>query len=113
MGRGVIGLDTDYTLAHQMKGDRMVTKALTDIRRMDATLEYRNMSDLLKGFREYLEREAGTPVERLDANAALVLHDLCEFLRLGEPQRQKVLGRSAVAFVNAELATRVKLPIIR
>jgi hypothetical protein len=109
----VIGLDTDYTLARQMKGGSMVTRALTDIRRLDAALEYRNVSDLLKGFREYLEREAGTPIERLDANAALVLHDLCEFLRLGEPQRQKVLGHSAVAFVNAELATRVRLPIIR
>ena len=87
-------------------------RTLVDIRRLDATLEYRNMSDLLADFRKYLEREAGTPIERLEANAALLLHDLCEFLELGEPQRQKVLGKSGVAFVKTELDTRVKLPVI-
>ena len=71
----------------------MAMRQLIDARRLDATLEYRNVSDLLKGFREYLEHEAGIPIERLDANAALILYDLCGFLRLGEPQRQKVLGR--------------------
>ena len=90
----------------------MAMRMLADTRRLDATLEYRNMSDLLADFRRYLEREAGTPVERLDVNAALLLHDLCEFLELGEPQRQKVLGRSAAAFVKAELDARVSLPVI-
>ena len=52
------------------------------------------------------------PVERLDTNAALVLHDLCQFLELGKPQRHKVLGRSAVAFVEDQLSARVRLPVI-
>ena len=90
----------------------MAMRTLADIRRLDATLEYRNMSDLLADFRRYLEREAGTPIERLDVNAALLLHDLCEFLELGEPQRQKVLGWSAAAFVKAELDARVSLPVV-
>ncbi len=84
---------------------------LVDTGRLDAIIEYRNMSDLLADFRRYLEREAGTPIERLDANAALLLHDLCVFLKLGEPQCQKVLGKSAVNFINAELDTRVTLPV--
>ena len=76
------------------------------------TLQYKSMSDLLKGFRQYLEHEASTPVERIETNAALFLHDLCRFLELGEAQRQKVLGRSAVAFIEAELELQVKLPVV-
>ena len=87
-------------------------RTLADVRRMDVGIEYRNMSDLLAAFRKYLEREAGMPIERLDTNAALVLHDLCQFLELGKPERHKVLGRSAVAFVEAQLSTRVQLPVI-
>jgi len=90
----------------------MAMRQLIDTRRLDATLGYRNVSDLLKGFREYLEHEAGTPIERLDANVALILHDLCEFLELGEPQRQKVLGRSAVAFIHAELDAQVRPAVV-
>jgi len=87
-------------------------RALADIRKMEVGIEYRSMSDLLADFRRYLEREAGTPVERLDANAALLLHDLCQFLKLGGPQRQKVLGRSAASYVEAQLDTQVRLPVI-
>ena len=87
-------------------------RTLADLRRLDATLEYRNMSDLLADFRRYLEKDAGAPVERIETSAALLLHDLCQFLELGEAQRQKVLGKSGVAFVKAELATRVRLPVI-
>jgi hypothetical protein len=90
----------------------MTIRQLVDTRQLDAELQYRNMSDLLKDFRQHLEREAETPIEQLDTNAALLLHDLCMFLKLGEPQRQKVLGRSAVAFVKAELDARVRLPVI-
>lgn len=75
-------------------------------------LQYANVSDLLKDFRQYLEREAGMPVEQLETNAALVLHDLCQFLELGQAQRQKVLGRSAITFVEAQLNARVRLPVI-
>ena len=87
-------------------------RALADIRKMEVGIEYRSMSDLLADFRRYLEREAGTPVERLDANAALLLHDLCQFLKLGGPQRQKVLGWSAASYVEAQLDTQVRLPVI-
>ncbi len=90
----------------------MAMRRLIDIRRLDARLEYRNMSDLLKDFRQYLEREAGTPVERIETSAALFLNDLCQFLELGEAQRQKVLGRSAVAFIHAELDALVRPPVI-
>jgi hypothetical protein len=91
-------------------GNKMMT--LADTRRMEVGVEYRNMSDLLADFRKYLERDAGTPVERLDANAALLLHDLCQFLKLGGPQQQKVLGRSAASYVEVQLNTRVRLPVI-
>ena len=90
----------------------MAMRRLIDIRRLDATLEYRNMSDLLKDFRQYLEHEAGAPVERIETSAALFLYDLCQFLELGEPQRQKVMGKSAATFVNATLVRRVRLPVI-
>ena len=78
-------------------------RTLADIRHMGAEIEYRNMSDLLADFREYLEGEAGVPVEGLDMNAALMLHDLCQFLELGVPQRRKVLGLSALAFVEGKV----------
>ena len=87
-------------------------RTLANIRHMDVGIEYRNMSDLLADFRTYLEREAGMPVERLDTNAALILHDLCQFLELGGLQRQKVLGRSAIAFVEARLSARVGTPVV-
>jgi hypothetical protein len=90
----------------------MAMRTLVDTRRLDATLEYRSMSDLLADFRRYLEKDAGAPVERIETSAALFLYDLCEFLGLGEPQRAKVLGKSGVAFVKAELDSRVSLPVI-
>ncbi len=78
----------------------------------DIEVQYASVSDLLKAFRQYLEREAGTPVQRIETNGALFLHDLCKFLELGEPQRQKVLGKSAVVWIASELETHVKLPVI-
>ena len=91
----------------------MAMRQLVDIMPVaQPAIQYKSMSDLLKGFRQYLEREAGTPVERIETSAALFLNDLCNFLELGEPQRQRVLGRSAVAFIEAELETRVRLPRI-
>ena len=92
----------------------MTMKRLTDIMPIaQPVIQYRSMSDLLKSFRQYLEREASIPVERIETNAALFLHDLCRFLELGEAQRQKVLGQSAVAFIEAELESRIKLPVVR
>jgi len=90
----------------------MGMRTLTDLRRLEDAIELQNMSDLLADFRRHVERKAGTPIEQLDANAALLLHDLCEFLKLGAPQRQKVLGHSAAVFVHAVLLSDDRLSII-
>ncbi len=86
-------------------------KFRTDLQLNDA-IEHPDLSDLLAQFRRHVEREAGTPVEQLDANAALLLHDLCEFLKLDAPQRQRVLGQPAVAFVHMVLLADDRLSII-
>lgn len=83
-----------------------------NINRIVAGIEYRNMSDLLADFRKYIEKDADAPIQTIDVNAALFLHDLCKFLNLGEPQRQRVLGKSAKVFVESELDTRVSVPMI-
>ena len=75
-------------------------------------VEYVTMSTLLADFRRYIEREAGTPMERLEINGALLLNDLCSFLGMDESLRHKVLGRSAAAFVEATLDQRVGSPTI-
>jgi hypothetical protein len=66
-------------------------------------IEFKNMSSLLADFRRYLEREAGVPIERIELNGALLLNDLCQFLRLGEEQRERVLGESATSYVEQTL----------
>lgn len=91
----------------------MVMRTLVDTRRLDAALEYRSMSDLLKDFRQYLEKDAGTPVERIETSAALFLFDLCRFLNLGVAQQVKVLGKSATSFVKSELDARVTIPTVQ
>jgi len=63
-------------------------------------LEYKDMSALLVDFRKYLEREHGQPVQTLEVNAALLLHDFVMFLGLGQQQREKVLGGQAAACVE-------------
>jgi len=90
----------------------MALQSLVDIRRLDASLHYSTVSDLLRDFRKFLERDAAVPVERIELNGALLLNDLCQFLKLGEQQRQKVLGRSAAVYVDTLLDKRVTLPII-
>ena len=74
-------------------------------------VEYRYMSDLLAGFRKYIEKDAGEPIQRMEVNAALLLNDLCDFLVLGDKQRRTVLGKSAAAFVQDELDSRVSARI--
>jgi hypothetical protein len=91
----------------------MALQPLIDMRRMDASLQYSTVSDLLRDFRKFLERDADVPVERIELNGALLLNDLCRFLKLGEQQRMKVLGRSAAAYVDALLDEGVTLPAIR
>jgi hypothetical protein len=66
-------------------------------------VECKNMSAILADFRRYIEREAGVPIERIELNGALLMNDLCRFLRLGEEQRERVLGKSAVSYVEQTL----------
>jgi len=81
----------------------MALQTFVDTRKLDASLQYTTMSHLLVDFRQYIEREAGVPIERIELNGALFLNDLCRFLRLGEAQRERVLGKSAVSYVEQTL----------
>ena len=81
----------------------MALQTFVDTRKMDAGLQYATMSHLLLDFRRYIEREAGQPIERIELNGALWMNDLCRFLRLGEGQRERVLGKSAVSYVERTL----------
>jgi hypothetical protein len=72
-------------------------------------IEYKNMSVLLADFRRYFEHEAGGPIETLDLNGALWLYDLCNFLGLGDEQRKRVLGKTALAHVESFIETRVSM----
>jgi hypothetical protein len=74
-------------------------------------IEYTTMSKLLADFRKQLERDSGAPIEQTELNAALLLHDLCAFLKLGEKQRREVLGNRGAAFVDSFVNTPVQLPI--
>jgi hypothetical protein len=59
-----------------------------------------NLSDELAKFRAQLEHEAGAPLQEIELNAALLLDDLCAFLEFGETQRAKIMGPTAIAFVD-------------
>lgn len=83
--------------------------SLPQIERWVKGIEYREMSGLLLDFRRYVEREAGSPIERLEVNGALLLNALCWFLGFDEAERQRVLGKSAAAFVGALPDERVSL----
>ena len=74
-------------------------------------LEYKDMSKLLVDFRKYLEREHGQPVQTLEVNGAVLLHDFVMFLGLGQQQREKILGGPATPFVDALLDERYGLPV--
>lgn len=69
-------------------------------------VEFFSLGAALAEFRRWLERENGTPIQDIELNAALLLHDLCRFLKLGEKQRQQVLGQSGVEFVQTLHDTR-------
>jgi hypothetical protein len=62
------------------------------------TVEYACMSDLLKQFRQFIEEQAGQPVQEVEINAALLLSDLCLFLGLDAGNQVKVLGVPAHIF---------------
>jgi len=75
-------------------------------------IQYKEMDKLLVDFRKYLEREHGQPVQTLEVNAALVLHDFVMFLGLGQQQRDKVLGAPAATFVDAFLDERYGMAVV-
>ena len=92
-----------FLFARPNERGAMALQTFVDTRKMDAGLQYATMSHLLLDFRRYIEREAGQPIERIELNGALWMNDLCRFLRLGEGQRERVLGKSAVAYVEQTL----------
>ena len=72
-------------------------------------VEFFSLSAALAEFRRCLERESEMPIQDIELNAALLLHDLCRFLKLGEMQRQQVLGKAGAAFIQTLLDMRVQL----
>jgi hypothetical protein len=74
-------------------------------------IEYTTMSKLLADFRKQLERDLDGRIEQTELNSALLLHDLCTFLKLGEKQRREVLGERGAAFVDSILATSVNATV--
>ena len=90
----------------------MQFRTLTTVRDLPADVTYTSLDALLADFRRFLEKDAGVPIERLELNVALVLYDLCCFIKLANTQRRKVLGKTAAAFVEAELAQRMTLPVV-
>lgn len=80
-----------------------------DVQRVVAGVEYATMAGLLADFRRFLEQESDGPIERLETNSALLLNDLCTFLGLTFDDQRKVLGKSATAFVERELAEQIRL----
>ena len=63
-------------------------------------VEVKSLTSLLSDFRQQLERESGGPINRLDANAAELLSDLCRFLGLSDQNRRKTLGTSGARYVD-------------
>lgn len=65
-----------------------------------------NLSDLLAGFRQQLERDAGVPtIDLIETNAALFLSDLCNYLGFSPELRDKVIGEQAAATTRDFITT--------
>ncbi len=64
-------------------------------------VEVKSLTALLADFRQQLEHDSGASVNRVDANAAELLSDLCRFLGLSDQNRRKVLGMSGTRHVDA------------
>ena len=69
--------------------------------------------DELTQFRENLEEEAGMPICELEVNGALLLLDLCTFLKLGNDQNASVLGASSTRRISAFMGTTVTTTTLR
>lgn len=63
-------------------------------------VEVKSLTALLADFRQQLERESGASINRLDANTAELLSDLCRFLGLSDQNRRKVLGANGTRHVD-------------
>lgn len=74
-------------------------------------LQYKTMSGLLSDFRKHIEREAGQPCQEIEAPVAMVLFDLCEYLRLSDDLTLKVLGASADRWIRCQLDGQPKIKI--
>jgi len=59
-----------------------------------------SLTTLLTNFRQQLERDSGSTVNRIDTNAAELLSDLCRFLDLSEQNRRKVIGVNGARHVD-------------
>ena len=59
-----------------------------------------SLTTLLTNFRQQLEHESGSTVNRIDTNAAELLSDLCRFLGLSDQNRRRVLGTHGTLHVN-------------
>ena len=75
-------------------------------------VEFVSLTKLLTDFRRELESESGQPIEELEVNAALLLSDLCEHLRLGVAQHDMILGPRAVKRLTGLLSTRI-IPVTK
>ena len=74
-----------------------------------SNVEVFSLSQALRRFRQQLESQAEKPIHEIDANAALLLSDLCVFMGLGERQHDTILGQEAVNFLTEMLDTKVKM----
>ncbi len=62
-------------------------------------VEYFSLTAALKHFRQEVEKGAGTPIQKIEINAALFLDDMMKWIGLNEDKRKEVLGKSAASFV--------------
>ena len=73
-------------------------------------IELVSLSHELMSFRQQLERDAGAPIDSIELNVALLLLDLCEFLKLGIAQRRAILGNHTFDHLTAVINSNVTLP---
>ncbi len=59
-----------------------------------------SLTTLLTNFRQQLERENGNTINRIDANVAELLSDLCRYLELSDSNRRKVIGANGARHVD-------------
>lgn len=70
-------------------------------------VEFISLTQELMRFRQQLEIEAGEPLCGLEVDAALLLSDLCNFLKLGPTQKALILGEQGTAYLVAVLQAKV------